>query len=499
MTDSHPVPTPFIDWYGIWPSHRKEEPDGRIWSQAPPRGIKLSIEQARKSDQFVAKERPWEQKANLRIIMLLQEKGRLRLWYNLHRLDAIGEGWACYAESEDGYNWQRPDLGLVEYEGSTKNNILATGTSNCLHSLFVDPVAPPEERYKAVYPGGQYYRDGVLDPDMDRKKAKELLIAMDVGGVSPEERRQKLSVRQALKAAVSPDGIQWTDLAEPILDVGQTNLDTHNLCTYDPYTGKYVAYLRGHIERRRLVRRAEGTDFRQLQEPHACLLPDPQDPIDDDFYNPCYCPYPGRQLYLMFPSVYHRIESTVDIQLAVSRDSYNWQRPERRPIVDLAYAGGEYGTVYASPNLVTFDREWWLPLNCTPRRHDFLDRGATKPEQGELRWAIWQEDRLVGLEAEGDGFFVLVQRQCAGQQLRLNYRTAADGWIKLELVEQPHTPPQPVEPYEGFGLEAAETLSGDELSRVVCWNGSSDLSALKGKDVSVRIHMYKAKIFSIAF
>ena len=73
MTELQPVPTPFIDWYGIWPSHRKEEPDGRIWSQAPPCGIKLSIEQARKSDQFLAKERPWEQKTNLRIIMLLQE------------------------------------------------------------------------------------------------------------------------------------------------------------------------------------------------------------------------------------------------------------------------------------------------------------------------------------------------------------------------------------------------------------------------------------------
>ena len=96
---------------------------------------------------------------------------------------------------------------------------------------------------------------------------------------------------------------------------------------------------------------------RHVQGPRASPVPAPQHPLGDDFYNPCFCPYPGRQLYLMFPSVYHRIESTVDIQLAVSRDSYNWQRPERRPIVDLAYAAGDYGTVYASPNLVTFDRE----------------------------------------------------------------------------------------------------------------------------------------------
>lgn len=499
MAEPQPVPTPFIDWYGIWPSHRKEEADGRTWSQEPPRGLKLTIEQAKKSDEFLKKEQPWELNSNMRLITLLQEDGRLRLWYSLNRISAIGEGCVCYAESEDGFNWERPNLGLVEYEGSTDNNIVVDGSKNCLHSLFIDPVAPPEERYKAVTPAGQYYRDGKLDPDIDSKKAKELLIAMDVGGLSPEERRQKLSIHQSLKAAVSPDGIHWTELDDPIIDVGQTMLDTHNLCTYDPYAGKYVAYLRGHIERRRLVRRAEGKDFRQLDEPRFCLLPDPQDPLDDDIYNPCYCPYPGRQLYLMFPSMYHRIDSTVDVQLAVSRDSYNWQRPERQPIIDLSYDGGEYGTIYASPNLVTLGSEWLLPFVGSTRPHDFLERGAAYPEEGELRWATWQEDRLAGYEAEGDGFFLIVQRVCAGQQLKLNYRTAPDGWIKLELIEQPHTPPKPVDAFEGFGLEAAETLTGDELSRVVHWNGSSDLSSLKGKEVSVRIHMHKAKIFSISY
>ena len=126
-------------------------------------------------------------------------------------------------------------------------------------------------------------------------------------------------------------------------------------------------------------------------------------------------------------------------------------------------------------------------------------RDSAYPEEGELRWATWQEDRLAGYEAEEDGFFIIVQRSCAGQQLKLNYRTAPDGWIKLELVEQPHTPPKPIDPFEGFGLEAAETLTGDELSRVVHWNGSSDLSSLKGREVSVRVHMHKAKIFSISY
>ena len=46
MTESHPVPTPFIDWYGIWPSHRKRDDDGTTWAQDPPQGIELTQEQA---------------------------------------------------------------------------------------------------------------------------------------------------------------------------------------------------------------------------------------------------------------------------------------------------------------------------------------------------------------------------------------------------------------------------------------------------------------------
>ena len=495
-----PTPYPFLDWYGIWPSHRKEEADGRIWCQEPPRGIKIALERAQKSAIFFRAETPWESQANLRIVTMMHEGGRYRMWYSAVKAGDISANFTCYAESDDGFNWERPELGLVEYEGSTRNNIIARGGAYHLQSIFVDPSAPPAERYKAIAPKGVYYRGGKLDPEMDSKKAKELLIALDLGDVSPEERKKQIEIRQSVAASVSPDGIHWTALEDPILDVGNTQLDTHNLCTYDPYEGKYVAYLRGHVERRRLVRRAEGTDFRRLENPHFCLMPDPQDPIDDDIYNPCYCPYPGLQRYLMFPSIYHRIASTVDVHLAVSRDSYNWHRPERKPIIDLSYDGGEYGAIYAVPNLLTpSSREWRLPFVGHQRLHDFLDRGATYPVDGDFRWASWPQNRLAGLEAAEEGSCVLVQRPCAGGELHLNFRTTKDGWVKVELVHPPSTPPKPVEPFAGFGLDQAETLSGDELARVVRWNGKSDLSSLKDMEVSVRLTLYRAKLFSLAF
>ena len=53
----------------------------------------------------------------------------------------------CYAESEDGVSWSKPDLGAVTYNGSLANNIVWD-----LHgaSVFVDHRAPEAERYQAI-------------------------------------------------------------------------------------------------------------------------------------------------------------------------------------------------------------------------------------------------------------------------------------------------------------------------------------------------------------
>ena len=65
-------------------------------------------------------------------------------------------------------------------------------------------------------------------------------------------------------------------------------------------------------------------------------------------------------------------------------------------------------------------------------------------------------------------------------------------------MHPPLTPPRKVEAFDGFSLAEAETLTGDEVSRVVHWNGKSDLSDLKGKEVAVRLHLHRARVFATA-
>ncbi len=91
-----------------------------------------------------------------------QVEDELRLWYLGHG-DIDGEptpAQVCYAVSTDGVNWEKPELGLVEFNGSKRNNLLpfqAPGTpASC--SVLYDPEDPdPARRFKMVTEDNPYY------------------------------------------------------------------------------------------------------------------------------------------------------------------------------------------------------------------------------------------------------------------------------------------------------------------------------------------------------
>jgi len=91
---------------------------------------------------------------------------KFRMWYlgMTHRKLASGQsaGWwrpMCYAESDDGIHWTKPELGLVEFNGSKKNNICLIESDppslslvNDFLSVIYDAEDPdPARRYKVAY------------------------------------------------------------------------------------------------------------------------------------------------------------------------------------------------------------------------------------------------------------------------------------------------------------------------------------------------------------
>jgi len=113
-----------------------------------------------------------------------------------------------------------------------------------------------------------------------------------------------------------------------------------------------------------------------------------------------------------------------------------------------------------------------VEIRVEPATHSTPILERERPwERGQLSWAQVMED-------EG------------------RYRTKPDGWVRFELVDRLVWPPQPFPGLEGHRFEDTQPLTGDETHALVAWNGSHDLSALKGKPVAIRVRLHKAALFS---
>ena len=102
----------------------------------------------------------------------------LRMWYmGSGRRDGYRSHRICYAVSRDGLHWEKPALGLVEYNGSTRNNLVSLRGGAC--DLLAVPV--------------------LHDPD-DPDPRRRFKLAFEC-----REYDKLLSV------AFSPDGLRWTE------------------------------------------------------------------------------------------------------------------------------------------------------------------------------------------------------------------------------------------------------------------------------------------------
>jgi hypothetical protein len=106
---------------------------------------KLVLGKVEKYKPLFEEDKPWEKRFdNLYANVMYDEEEKLfKCWYSPFIRDVSSKGMTisereevaydpptnremaiCYATSKDGITWVKPELGLVEYEGSKANNIL---------------------------------------------------------------------------------------------------------------------------------------------------------------------------------------------------------------------------------------------------------------------------------------------------------------------------------------------------------------------------------------
>jgi hypothetical protein len=306
----------------------------------------------RTTEPLLKADRPWESFCIGYTQVIRDAGGAWHMWYESYdqsyRNDA--DGMLCYARSTDGVRWDKPNLGLVEYGGSTDNNILVSRSIHG-HCVFLDENAPPAERFKAVF----------------------------IDGVGEE---------WWVFGATSPDGMRWTRLAQPLL---KKNSDTQVVCFRDA-GGVYRLYVRmwseGLYRGKRLVGYAESKTFGDVPDPVAILSPDANDPADLHFYNPATSKLRDG-LYVMFPSAFYTGDDTVRPHLAISKDGKTFERVGRKEFLPMG-KGFDSKSIYVGPGAVPAEKpgEYWLYYVASAHGHDASVREKTKYAGGIGRFRI---------------------------------------------------------------------------------------------------------------
>lgn len=115
-------------------------------------GVSLQMHNPIPQEVVLEFNRPWEGSISYDPVVM-KEEDRYRLWYRGCGSESTWEAQCtAYAESADGVHWERPTLGIFEFNGSRDNNIVLQGTEAKALCVFKDPNpnTSDSERYKAI-------------------------------------------------------------------------------------------------------------------------------------------------------------------------------------------------------------------------------------------------------------------------------------------------------------------------------------------------------------
>ena len=415
---------------------------------------------------------------------LLHDGGRYRLWYRCYHLQpGAGESGSYllrYAESDDGIEWRHPKIGLVEYDGSRDNDIVYGGPNSpdprfYNGNVFMDPSAPAAEHYKLFYLSRVPRK---LFDDSDYDIPVETVVY-----------RRDENLVSALLGAVSPDGLKWSPIPEPLLF---QRSDTQNICYYDAATGKYVAYIRSRVFGRRTIGRSESDDFRRFSLPEVVFWPDAmQAPFDTWYYNGKNMMPGTTDYHIMFPTRWSLKDDRFEFDLAASPDGIIWGFVPGGPVRQPGGAGSwDAGLIEPGCGMAYLpDERMGMLAYGSPLPH----KHPRRPPLGALGWTWWEKDRLVALKASSDASFALHPLTFDGRSVQLNFRTRPSGFVSVEALG----PDGAVLP--GRSFSDCDMLSGDQLAHVVSWRGKTDLGHADGSPVILRFRLRTAELFAVRF
>ncbi|MEI6512409.1 MAG: hypothetical protein WCO51_03940 [bacterium] len=403
-------------------------------------------------------------------------------WTHVPTTGPLHDDFIGYAESKDGIRWTKPALGLFEFEGSKKNNIVWSCPSLNNFSCFKDlnPNCAPDARYKAIH---NWVIDGY----------------------------------PFMRALKSTDGIHWTLLTDkPVLDDG--SFDSLNTAFWDAEQGVYRAYYRDFIEQlTRGIKTATSSDF--INWTKGEWLEYPGTPNEALYTNAVAPYYRAPHIYMGFPMRYlDRGWSEEMKALPMLKEREERSKTQSRygsALTDGLFMTSRDGKVFnrwleafIRPGLRS-EAQWVYGDNCQAwglietksdmtGAPDEISIYATEHLwQGpytDLRRYVIRVDGFVSMNATGKGGeFTTKPITFKGKELEMNFSTSVAGYVRIEIQDADGSP------IPGYTLKDSPEIFGDQLDRVVAWKTGKDVSQLAGKPIRLRFVMRDADLYSFKF
>ena len=401
----------------------------------------------------VPNDKPWEGWGPYLYGTVLRDDGRLKMWYSCIGGDS---GFTCYAESSDGVKWDKPNLGIVDFKGSTANNIVGSMGLASVMKL-------PDGRWAMYSFGG----------------------------------------KTGAQVHFSDDGLHWTQSKTELF----TTSDVVNFF-YDPYRKRFVSTYKIANRRHRATGIAVSEDGLNWTKPveGPVFGADDLDPDASQVYGMPVFPYQG--MYIGLPWIYHSrwmkygaydspkkmyeaqegSPCTVDVQLTWSWNLIQWNRtPERKPFIALGKKPAwDWGMIYTARAPVRIGDKLFFYYGGFDRIHDVYD-GV----QGAIGLATLRLDGFCSMSAGDKEGWLISRREVFGTpRVTINAKCAPGGYVIAEILDRND------KVLPGFSRAECIPFKGDSVRGVIEWKTESFASAQSEADKKIRFILKNADLYA---
>ena len=449
------------------------------------------------SNPVIVPEHPWEhRRIPYGSVLWFPDEGKFKCWYltlNIydsrpgfrgyrkeHHVPINEAAFICYAESTDGVTWTKPELGLHEFRGSKRNNIVLVSPGTHFDSTSVIHV-PHDKQWP--------YR---MMTFIGRWPYQEDLVRKQWGDPPPFGIR-----RHGHYAFGSKDGISWHELNnnEPVLRVSD-----RSMFWWDPRRGLFAGAAKRSHNKKRAQAYAWSRDML-----HWTVTPDwvhvadggdhPADEAEAAYGFPYGAQWIGfaemRRVRKSTDKGVVERGTTINWELLSSRDGQHWSRPAR----GLFFADGSADSwrhqvfkIFASPPI---ERDGQLLIYYGGKTGAVSVETGYEPFQA-MCLATLRKDGFVSLTAdEQPGTVITKPIQVSGDHLTLNADVRKGGSVRVELLDESG------DAIEGFALQDCIPLRRNGVAQEVRWQGDHHWRNLAGQKAALRIALVAADLFAV--